>query len=163
VIKANPTHTLASHIIAAVQHGADSGTGARILLIGMSRARKTLAIKAIANELGHELYRVDLNEVVGKYIGETEKNLNRIFSRANSRDAVLFFDEADSLFGNRTEVRDAHDRFANIQISYLLQRLEDYPGIAILATNTHEYVNDAFLRRCALILHLPSKRRYKRK
>jgi SpoVK/Ycf46/Vps4 family AAA+-type ATPase len=94
-----------------------------------------MAAEVIAAELGLDLYKIDLSTVVSKYIGETEKNLERIFSEAASSNAILFFDEADALFGKRSEVRDSHDRYANIEISYLLQRMEAYDGVTILATN----------------------------
>ena len=97
--------------------------------------------------------------MVSKYIGETEKNLDRVFAAAESSNAILFFDEADALFGKRSEVRDAHDRYANIEISYLLQKMEEYEGVAILATNLRQHLDEAFLRRLAFMVALPVSRR----
>ena len=111
------------------------GLGISALFAGESGTGKTMAAEVIANELRLDLYRIDLSEVVNKYIGETEKNLRRIFDAAEDGGAILFFDEADALFGKRTEVKDSHDRYANIEINYLLQRMEAYRGLAILATN----------------------------
>ena len=106
-------------------------------------------------DLHRDLYRVDLSKVIGKYIGETEKNLDRLFDAAESEGAILFFDEADALFGKRSEVKDAHDRYANIEISYFLQRLESFNGAAILATNKKENLDPAFLRRLRFVVHFP--------
>ena len=111
--------------------------------------------EVIANSLQLDLYKIDLSQVVSKYIGETEKNLHRIFREAQSSGALLFFDEADALFGKRSEVRDAHDRYANIEISYLLQKMEEYDGIAILATNLRRNMDDAFVRRLRFIVEFP--------
>jgi hypothetical protein len=125
-------------------------TGVVALFSGPSGTGKTLAAEVIAGELGLDLYKVDLSSVVSKYIGETEKNLERIFSAAASGDLVLFFDEADALFGKRSEVSDAHDRYANIEVAYLLQRLESYPGIVVMATNLQGNIDQAFLRRISV-------------
>jgi hypothetical protein len=125
-------------------------TGVVALFSGPSGTGKTLAAEVIAGDLGLDLYKVDLSSVVSKYIGETEKNLERIFSAAASGDLVLFFDEADALFGKRSEVGDAHDRYANIEVAYLLQRLEAYPGIVLLATNLQGNIDQAFLRRISV-------------
>jgi SpoVK/Ycf46/Vps4 family AAA+-type ATPase len=114
---------------------------------GPSGTGKTLAAEVVAGDLGLDLYKVDLSTVVSKYVGETEKNLERIFSAAACANIVLFFDEADALFGKRSEVGDAHDRYANIEVSYLLQRLESYDGLVILATNLQRNMDAAFLRR----------------
>jgi SpoVK/Ycf46/Vps4 family AAA+-type ATPase len=114
-----------------------------------------MAAEVIAHSLGLDLYRIDLSGVVSKYIGETEKNLQRIFSAAEDSNGILFFDEADALFGKRSEVRDAHDRYANIEISYLLQAMEQYDGVAILATNMRQNLDEAFTRRLAFIVHFP--------
>ena len=113
---------------------------------------KTMAAEAIAHALRQDLYRVDLSAVVSKYIGETEKNLAAAFDEAERGSAVLFFDEADSLFGKRTEVRDAHDRYANLEVNYLLQRVESFTGLAILATNKQSAVDEAFLRRLRFVV-----------
>lgn len=126
--------------------------GSAALFVGPKGTGKTLAAEAIANELQHELLRVDLSAVVSKYIGETEKNLAKLFARAEKSGAVLFFDEADALFGKRTDVKDAHDRYANLEVSYLLQRLESFSGLAIVATNSTANVDPAFTRRCSHVL-----------
>jgi hypothetical protein len=123
------------------------GRGLIALLYGPSGTGKTMAADVIAHELGMQLFRIDLAGVVSKYIGETEKNLRAVFEEADRADAVLFFDEADALFGKRSEVKDAHDRYANIEINYLLQRIESFEGIAILATNMRGQLDQAFLRR----------------
>ena len=124
-----------------------SGLGRNALFIGEKGTGKTMAAGVIADQLGSKLYRVDLSSVISKYIGETEKNLEILFAAAEEAGAVLLFDEADALFGKRSEVKDAHDRYANIEISYLLDRLENYGGVAILATNMKENIDPAFLRR----------------
>jgi SpoVK/Ycf46/Vps4 family AAA+-type ATPase len=114
-----------------------------------------MAAGILANELGLELYKIDLSQVVSKYIGETEKNLDSIFTGAENSNIILFFDEADALFGKRSEVRDSHDRYANIEISYLLQKMEDYEGVAILATNLRQNLDEAFVRRLAFSINFP--------
>jgi AAA+ superfamily predicted ATPase len=119
----------------------------KILFSGASGTGKTLSATVIANEVGLDMYRVDLSAIVSKYIGETEKNLERVFCAAEGSNAILFFDEADALFGKRAEVKDAHDRFANIEISYLLQRMDQYEGVMILATNFSKNIDEAFSRR----------------
>jgi SpoVK/Ycf46/Vps4 family AAA+-type ATPase len=131
------------------------GRGVSALFAGPSGTGKTMAAEILAAELGLDLYRIDLAGVVSKYIGETEKNLDRVFAAAEDAGAILFFDEADALFGKRSEVRDSHDRYANIEISYLLQKMEDYEGIAILATNLRQNLDDAFVRRLAFTVHFP--------
>ena len=108
----------------------------------------------VAGELGLDLYKVDLSSVVSKYIGETEKNLERIFAAAGAGDVVLFFDEADALFGKRSEVSSAHDRYANIEVAYLLQRLETYDGLVVLATNLQRNIDEAFLRRIGVAVNV---------
>jgi AAA+ superfamily predicted ATPase len=128
------------------------GLGISALFAGPSGTGKTMAAEVIANDLQLNLYRIDLSAVVSKYIGETEKNLARMFREAESGGVVLFFDEADALFGKRTEVRDSHDRYANIEINYLLQRIEAYRGLAILATNMRSALDAAFLRRLRFIV-----------
>ena len=129
--------------------------GVVAMFAGASGTGKTLAAEVIAGDLGLDLYKVDLAAVVSKYIGETEKNLGRIFDAAGAGDLVLFFDEADALFGKRTEVSDARDRYANLEVSYLLQRLERYPGLVILATNLQRNIDQAFLRRIAVAVDFP--------
>ena len=128
------------------------GRGIAALFAGPSGTGKTMAAQVIARSLGMEIYRVDLAAVVNKYIGETEKNLRRLFDAAERANVLLFFDEADALFGQRTQVKDAHDRFANIQIDYLLQRMEQFEGVAILATNRRGDLDSAFLRRLRFIV-----------
>jgi SpoVK/Ycf46/Vps4 family AAA+-type ATPase len=123
------------------------GRGVNILFAGPSGTGKTMAAGILARELELDLYKIDLSSVVSKYIGETEKNLSRIFQEAQNSDSILFFDEADALFGKRSEVKDAHDRYANIEIAYLLQRMEEYDGVVILATNLRNNMDDAFTRR----------------
>lgn len=131
------------------------GQGVTALFHGGSGTGKTMAASLIAAELALDLYRIDLSMVVSKYIGETEKNLNRVFAEAQDSNAILFFDEADALFGKRSPVKDAHDRYANIEIAYLLQRMEDYRGVVILASNMKHNLDDAFVRRMRFILHFP--------
>ena len=131
------------------------GKGLNVLFAGPSGTGKTMAAEIMAGELGLDLYKIDLSTVVSKYIGETEKNLARIFAEAQTSNAILFFDEADALFGKRSEVHDSHDRYANIEISYLLQKMEEYEGIAILATNLHRNMDDAFVRRMVFTVHFP--------
>ena len=125
------------------------------LFSGSSGTGKTLAAEVVAHDLGLDLYKVDLSSVVSKYIGETEKNLERIFSAASAGSVVLFFDEADALFGKRSDVSDAHDRYANIEVSYLLQRLESYGGIVVMATNLQRNMDSAFLRRIHVSVEFP--------
>jgi hypothetical protein len=124
--------------------------GVVALFSGPSGTGKTLAAEVVAGELGLDLYKVDLSSVVSKYIGETEQNLEKIFQAASAGDLVLFFDEADALFGKRSEVSDAHDRYANIEVAYLLQRLETYDGLVVLATNLQRNIDEAFLRRISV-------------
>jgi len=131
------------------------GLGISALFAGQSGTGKTMAAEAVANELCLDLYRIDLSSVVSKYIGETEKNLRRVFDAADRGGAVLLFDEADALFGKRTEVEDSHDRFANIEVSYLLQRMEAYEGLAILTTNMRAALDEAFLRRLRFVIEFP--------
>jgi ATPase family associated with various cellular activities (AAA) len=133
------------------------GLGITALFAGASGTGKTMAAEVIANALGLglNLYRIDLSAVVSKYIGETEKNLSRLFDAADEGGAILFFDEADALFGKRSEVKDSHDRYANIEINYLLQRMEGYRGLAILATNMKSALDQAFLRRLRFIVNFP--------
>jgi ATP-dependent 26S proteasome regulatory subunit len=131
------------------------GLGISALFAGSSGTGKTMAAEVLARELNMDLYRVDLARIVSKYIGETEKNLDAIFSAAEHSDVVLLFDEADALFGKRTEVRDSHDRYANVEISYLLQRMESFQGLAILTTNMKQSLDPAFLRRLRFVVQFP--------
>lgn len=132
-----------------------NGKGVTALFAGPSGVGKTMAAEVIARELELDLYKIDLSGVVSKYIGETEKNLERIFAAAENASAILFFDEADALFGKRSEVRDSHDRYANIEISYLLQKMETYDGVAILASNLRQNLDESFVRRLAFTIHFP--------
>lgn len=129
--------------------------GINALFAGESGTGKTMAAEVIANDLRLDLYRIDLSAVVSKYIGETEKNLRRLFDAAEDSGVILFFDEADALFGKRSEVKDSHDRYANIEINYLLQRMETYRGLAILATNMKSALDSSFLRRLRFIVNFP--------
>ncbi|TVR53149.1 MAG: ATP-binding protein [Puniceicoccaceae bacterium] len=131
------------------------GLGLAALFHGPSGTGKTLAAEVLANELGLDLYRIDLSAVVSKYIGETEKNLARIFDAAERASVILLFDEADALFGKRSEVKDSHDRYANLEVSYLLQRMESYGGLAILTTNLKSALDTAFLRRLRFMVAFP--------
>lgn len=131
------------------------GLGFSALFAGVSGTGKTLAAEVLAHELRLDLYRIDLSSVVSKYIGETEKNLRRVFDAGEEAGAVLLFDEADALFGKRSEVKDSHDRYANIEVSYLLQRMECYKGLAILTTNLKSSLDTAFLRRIRFIVQFP--------
>ena len=131
------------------------GKGLSILFVGPSGTGKTMASEIIARELGLDLFKIDLAGVVSKYIGETEKNLSRIFEEAEQSNAILFFDEADALFGKRSQVKDAHDRYANIEINYLLQKMEEYEGITVLASNFKKNIDEAFTRRLRFIVEFP--------
>ena len=131
------------------------GLGISALFTGASGTGKTMAAEVLANELRLDLYRIDLSQAVSKYIGETEKNLRRIFEAAEQSGAILLFDEADALFGRRSEVKDSHDRYANIEVSYLLQRMETYRGLAVLTTNMKSALDTAFLRRIRFVVQFP--------
>ncbi|MFE0171710.1 ATP-binding protein [Streptomyces sp. NPDC059002] len=135
--------------------GGGRGRGVIALFAGDSGTGKTLSAEVVAGELGLDLYVVDLSAVVDKYIGETEKNLERIFAEADRTDAVLLFDEADAVFGKRSEVKSSHDRYANLESAYLLQRLEAFDGIAVLTTNLRANIDDAFTRRLDLVVDFP--------
>jgi hypothetical protein len=137
------------------EHKLPLGRGLTALFCGPPGTGKTMAAQVIANELALDLYRIDLSQVVSKYIGETEKNLSRVFDDAESARAILFFDEADALFGKRSEVKDAHDRYANIEVGYLLQRMDEFDGTAILATNLRQNLDEAFTRRIRFIVEFP--------
>jgi hypothetical protein len=146
---------------ARVHHGwgfeaqSGRGMGTAAVFAGPSGTGKTMAAEALASALALDLYRIDLSAVVSKYIGETEENLRKVFDAAEAGGAVLLFDEADALFGKRTEVKDSHDRHANIEVSYLLQRMESHRGLAILTTNMRKAIDDAFLRRVQFIIDFP--------
>jgi AAA+ superfamily predicted ATPase len=133
-----------------------SGRGIVALFSGASGTGKTLAAEIVAGALELDMFKLDLSSVVSKYIGETEKNLEQVFSAASAGNVVLFFDEADSLFGKRSEVKDARDRYANLEVSYLLQRLEAYDGVVVMATNFQKNIDEAFLRRIHVLVDFPS-------
>lgn len=130
-------------------------SGYRVLFYGPPGTGKTLTATLIGKEFQKDVYRVDLSQIVSKYIGETEKNLGRVFDRAQNKDWILFFDEADALFGKRTNVQSSHDKFANQEVSFLLQRVEDFSGLMILASNFKGNIDEAFLRRFHAVIHFP--------
>lgn len=132
-----------------------SGKGLKVLFSGAAGTGKTMTAGIIARELGLDLYKIDLSGIVSKFIGETEKNLDRIFRASQSGNAILFFDEADALFGKRSEVKDAHDRYANIEVAYLLQKMEDHDGVVMLATNLSKNLDEAFSRRMHYVVEFP--------
>ena len=129
--------------------------GYRVLFYGPSGTGKTLTATLLGKHFSKEVYRIDLSQVVSKYIGETEKNLEKVFSKAENKNWILFFDEADALFGKRSNVSSAHDKYANQEVSYLLQRVEDYHGLIILASNFKNNIDQAFIRRFNSIIHFP--------
>lgn len=132
--------------------------GYRALFYGPPGTGKTLTAGLLGKQTGKDVFRVDLSRVVSKYIGETEKNLSRLFDKAENKNWILFFDEADALFGKRTEIRDAHDKYANQEVAYLLQRIEGYKGLVILASNRRSNIDEAFARRFQTIIHFPMPR-----
>ncbi|MNZ94837.1 ATP-dependent zinc metalloprotease FtsH [compost metagenome] len=136
-------------------HKLPYGKGLSMLFAGPPGTGKTMAAEVMAGELGLELYRIDLSRIVSKYIGETEKNLRELFAEAENSGAILFFDEGDSLFGKRTEIKDSNDRFANMEAAYLLQRIETFNGVSILATNLLQNMDEAFMRRMQVIVKFP--------
>jgi SpoVK/Ycf46/Vps4 family AAA+-type ATPase len=129
--------------------------GYRVLFYGPSGTGKTLTASLLGKQFQKDVYRIDLSQVVSKYIGETEKNLEKVFSKAENKNWILFFDEADALFGKRTSVSNAHDRYANQEVSYLLQRVEDFPGLIILASNFKANIDSSFIRRFNQIIFFP--------
>jgi len=155
LLTAHARHRVTVYDDWALARGRTVGLGSTAVFGGPSGTGKTFAAEVVANDLGLDLYRVDLSAVVSKYIGETEKNLRQVFDAADHGAAVLLFDEADALFGKRTEVRDSHDRYANVEVSYLLQRMEAYRGLAILTTNMAEAIDTAFLRRVRFLVTFP--------
>ncbi|WYD80880.1 MAG: ATP-binding protein [Candidatus Electrothrix gigas] len=132
--------------------------GFRALFYGPPGTGKTLTATLLGKQTDKEVFRINLSRVVSKYIGETEKNLSRLFDKAEHKNWILFFDEADSLFGKRTDIRDAHDKYANQEVAYLLQRIEGYNGLVILATNQRSNIDDAFVRRFQTVIHFPMPR-----
>ncbi|RDD71302.1 ATP-binding protein [Paracoccus versutus] len=141
---------------------AGESQGLALLFSGPPGGGKTFAARCLANALGLNLYRTDLSQVVSKYIGETEKNLSRIFDDAEAGHGILFFDEADAVFGKRSEVKDAHDRYANIEVGFLLQRLETFGGIVVLATNLRANLDPAFTRRMQFVIDFPMPQKAER-
>lgn len=137
------------------EHRVSMGMGLIALFTGSSGTGKTMAAELLAREQGVDLYKVDLSAVVSKYVGETEKNLSRVFAEAEDANAIIFFDEADALFGKRGEVKEAQDRWANMEVNYLLQRVEEYAGVVILASNLRQNIDDAFMRRIHVICEFP--------
>ncbi|TRY29845.1 ATP-binding protein [Aliiglaciecola sp. M165] len=137
--------------------------GYKTLFYGPPGTGKTLTATLLGKKLQRDVYRIALSSVVSKYIGETEKNLDKIFAAAEKMDCILFFDEADALFGKRTNVSDAHDRYANQEVSYLLQRIEDFPGVVILASNFSHNIDDAFMRRFQAVVYFPMPNKEERK
>lgn len=129
--------------------------GYRALFYGPPGTGKTLTASLLSKQFNKDVYRIDLSQVVSKYIGETEKNMEKVFAKAENKDWILFFDEADALFGKRSNVSNAHDKYANQEVSYLLQRVEDYPGLIILASNLKNNIDQAFIRRFNAIIHFP--------
>jgi len=150
-------HQTLRQITAQVRARPVSSSGIRVLLAGGSAKERTLAAEVLASDLQLDLYRIDLSTVVTKWIGETEKNLRRIFDAADAGSAILFFDEADALFGKRTEVKDAHDRYANIEVSYLMQRVEAYQGLVVLATNLKADLDEAYVRRLEYVVEFAQR------
>lgn len=152
-------HQVKHHHLVCGQWGFEEklslGKGLNALFSGSPGTGKTMAAEVIAKELHLDLYKIDLSQVVSKYIGETEKNLERIFTAAQSANAILLFDEADALFGKRSEVKDAHDRYANLEIAYLLQKMEEYEGVTLLTTNLRQNLDEAFTRRIRFIVEFP--------
>ena len=144
--------SMLQQIIAERNSPAGPQGGLSVLFTGPNAAAKRAAVEEIASALGQNVHRIDLSRTVTKFIGETEKNLNQVFEAAASKTAILFLDEAEALFGKRTEVKDAHDRFVDLEISYLLQRLETFQGIAILSTNTRPQIDGALSRQFSFIV-----------
>jgi len=140
-------------------HPRCSAKGVRVLFPGKDRPRRLVSAQTLARSLGKDLCRIDLNAVVSQYIGETEKNLGRVFDATKRSRAVLFFDEADALFGRRTDVKDSHDRYANIEINYLLRKSEKYPGLTIVAINNRTRINKMLLRRFHFVIPVPRRRK----
>jgi SpoVK/Ycf46/Vps4 family AAA+-type ATPase len=136
----------------------DRGPGTIILFAGDNGTGKTMAAEVLASELSLPLYRIDLSAVVSKYIGETEKNLSAIFDAAENTAAILYFDEADALFGNRSEVKDSHDRYAIIEIGYFLRRMESYKGLSIVVTHTKDSIDTAFLQHVHHVIEFGVRR-----
>jgi SpoVK/Ycf46/Vps4 family AAA+-type ATPase len=146
----------------AEEPGNQPGKNQLIVFLGLPGSGKKQAASLLGKYAGKDLYRIDLSEVVSKYIGETEKNLEQVFTRAENKDWILFFDEADALFGKRTGVKDAHDRYANQEVSYLLQKAENYKGLIILSAKSKKIWDEAFLRRFQTVVHFAQPVKNKR-
>ena len=131
------------------------GRGLSILFAGVPGTGKTMCARIMARELNMEMYKINISQIVSKYIGETEKNLQAVFKEAKNSNCILFFDECDALFGKRSEVKDSHDRNANVEVAYLLQQIEEYDGVCIMATNLLQNIDEAFLRRITFVVHFP--------
>jgi len=170
ILQSNPAHQLRELCNQAKHHHfvmenwqfgerLSLGKGLNALFSGVPGTGKTMAAEVIAQDLQLDLYKIDLSQIVSKYIGDTEKNLSQVFDAATNSNAILLFDEADALFGKRSEVKDARDRYANMETSYLLQKMEEYEGIAILTTNFRHNLDEAFTRRLRFIIEfsLPTK------
>ena len=155
LIKLRDIYRQAKHRCRVSGRKSTIGNGLIILFSGQNDTGKTMAAEVLANELRLDLCRVDLSAVVSKYVGETEKNLRQVFDAAEVMGSVLFFDEADALFGKRTEVKNSHDRYASIEIDHLLQLIEAYEGVAILTTKMKEVIDEAFLRRILYVIEFP--------
>lgn len=158
IVRAVAGHFQKSNELGQARRIAGKGSrmpGISVLFTGSSGTGKTMAAEVLANELRLDLYRIDLSRVVSKYIGETEKSLSRIFDAAEDTSVILFFDEADALFGERTEVQDGHNRYLNIESSYLLQRVEAGPSLVVLSTATKRNPPSALLRRIRFVVHFP--------
>ena len=153
---AQPVQEALSALLARARPGQGPVTAC---FVGADGAGRTLAAQALAAELGRDLYRIDLQQVYSQYIGETEKHLARLFDAAQDTGAVLLFDEADALFGQRSEVSDSHDRYANLEVAYLLQRLESHYGLAILASNFRQDIDNTVLRRFFTVIEFPLEAR----
>lgn len=159
-VEATKLHDIADRVRRSIRVGHEVARGERrsgtiALFSGPTGTGKTMVAEVLARELKVDLYRIELYKVVSKYVGETEKNLECLFAVAEKGNAILFFDEADALFGKRTGVRDADDRYANMDVTYLLQRIEDYAGLVILATNIKENLDPAFARRFQYFVEFP--------
>jgi SpoVK/Ycf46/Vps4 family AAA+-type ATPase len=143
--------------VAREKRGSKKGSGIGVLLVDAEDKQQTAAAQMLARELGRDLYRADLSKIVSKYIGETEKNLRQVFAAAQASNSILFFDEADALFGKRSEVKDSHDRYANTEINYLLQQIEKYDGITILAAKRKESIDQGFMRRLRFVMEFQGR------
>lgn len=156
-LRSSPTSLTVVRKVRAIVCNRPHRKDVRILLQGQSHKGALVVAQSLAHDLGRDLLYIDLRAVVSKYIGETEKNLKRIFDAAKRSDAVLFFDEADALFGKRSEVKDSHDRYANIEVNYLLQKMKSYGAISIVASSRRADIDQAFLRRLRFTIAVPPK------